>query len=168
MSVGLLDVWIHVTQAGFRENLRPSASGQWSAVAGCDRNAGYVGRRLQRNHGVVRWILDHIEGHVAKVAFEGNSVTGAKTGLAVAKDVPREADSGRPVILGRLPQRTDLATRRQLNGAGSDLIENRGAGAVVVIGIQLGIFIVLDTVVLVADSQGHGEPWQHFPRILRV
>src|SRR5258708_5505125 len=158
MSVGLFYVWIHVTQAAFGEDLRPSASGQWSGIAGCDRNAGYVGRRLQRNHSVVRRILDHIEGHIAEVAFVGNSVTAAEASLAVAKDVPCEADSRRPVILGRLPQRTDRAVRSQLNGAGSDLIENGGAGAIVVIGIQLGIFIVLDTVVFVADDRVHRAP----------
>src|SRR5215831_11875364 len=103
MRIGSRNVLSDIAETGRRQNLRAAASGQRPGIVECDRQERYIARRRQRHHRVIRWILDHVEGDVAKVALIGNAITGAKGRLAVTKNVPREPEPWSKVVLVRFP-----------------------------------------------------------------
>ena len=62
------DVLIHVTQAGWRQS-NGAGSGEWAGVGVGNGSAGAID-----DDGIVGWVLDEVEGHVAEVALIRDAV----------------------------------------------------------------------------------------------
>ena len=162
MSVGRANIRDHVARARDSQRLCPDAPAQRSEVIHLN------GEQVKLKHRICRRVLNHVEGDVSKVPFISDPVTAAQAGLAVAKDVPREADPGSEVVPILLPKAANGAQWRSLHVACEDAVENVAAQAVIVVGVFIRIFVVLNAEILPPYTQVEGQVAVELPRILSV
>ena len=102
------------------------------------------------DHSVIRWVLNGVKSHVAKVAFIAYPVTSAERGFAIAEDVPCKADPGTPVVVVWLPEYPTVFG--ELNTSVANLLVLIGSRTKNEVGIECWIRIVLYAVVLPAET----------------
>src|SRR5882762_4459422 len=170
-GIGALDVLVDGTLAdrwqGFatRACQRPGSAG----VHRHRRNiphAAVGGLADEANHGIIRRVLDGVEGHVAEVTFVADRVTSAKGGFTVAEDIPGKANARSKVAVVGLPE--DATIPGQFNSSVANLIENGSARTHNEVGVERWIGIVLHAVVLPAETRVERETGYDLPGILYI
>src|SRR5712692_7451118 len=105
MGISRADVGIHVPDTDPGQRLGTRRATKRTAVVVRDGNESwYISARRERDHSVVRRVLNHVEGHVTEVALVGDAPTAAQAGLAVAEDVPGNAEARSEVVPVLLPE----------------------------------------------------------------
>ena len=164
-----LDVRIDGTQAGAQQGRGSTGRSQRSKVAGAESNrSGDIARRAQREHGIVGRILDHVEGHVAKIAFVRNAVAAAEAGLSVSKGIEGKADARSEVAPARLPQLVGGNGGRGGYETIGDLLEQVASRSEKEIGIKAADTVMLHAIVLPAHTHIECKSGKYLPGILRV
>src|SRR6266850_2259652 len=162
MGIRRANIRDHVARARDSQRLCPDAPAQRSEVICLN------GEQVKLKHRICRRVLNHVKGDVSKVPFISDPVTSAKAGLAVAKDVPCEAEPGSEVVPILLPESANGAQWRSLHVACQDAVENVAAQAVIVVGVFVRIFVVLNAEIFPPYTQVEGQPAVEPPRILSV
>src|SRR5215471_14087350 len=123
MGVRVNDILIDVTNVQKTGKRRGPGSSQRPKVIDSDGN-GREARSawLDCDDRISRWILDHIEGNVAKVTFVCHAIPAAKARLAIAEHVPSYSYSWSKVVLVRLPQRANRTVDSALYGSIGNLL----------------------------------------------
>src|SRR5580698_6331530 len=91
------DIRIHRPQRSWRQRHRSRRTAQWSQVARRHRCI------VQRDHGIVRRILDDVERDIAEVALVRDAEAAANRRLPISLDVIRKAHAWRHRPILRIP-----------------------------------------------------------------
>src|SRR5207302_123078 len=145
------DMLIHIPQACGRQRNATGSTRQRTRVRARDL------RIVDHDHGVVRGILNHIERYIAEVPFITDSVTGSKRRLAIAEYIERKPDTRRHGAVLRLPQPADRTLRsgKYLPAPNALDVAPR---AIVEVGVQIRMVVVLNAIVLIAQTIVQREP----------
>src|SRR5262249_36912723 len=103
-----------------------------------------------------------------EIAFVADPIAATQAALAVTEDVPGKADAGSQRTPAWIPQSADCTLRRQLNHPRAQHLKLVRSRSPVNIGIEVGISIVLDTVVCIAQAVIQGQPGPESPTVLSV
>ena len=103
--IGGLYVLIDGALADRRQRLGSRAR-QRAGVVRIHRHGGNIRPCNQTDHGIVRRVLDRVEGYVAEVALVADGISAAHAGGAVAEYVVREAEVRPKVLIIGLPENT--------------------------------------------------------------
>src|SRR5579862_6788375 len=136
LSLRGVDVLIDVPQAGWPQwNHRAGISRKRTEVLVGDwyRSTRYARRELHA--GIVRRVLDYVEGYVAEIAFITRAKAPAQAGFAITENIEGKAYTWRNRAPIRVPHPAHRAVRRNLNRASAESVINGGSGAEVKIGV---------------------------------
>ena len=148
------------------KGLRDSRTRQWTGIVGVHRHRCNVLPRYQTHHGVGGGVLDRVKGYVAEVTLVADAVAATQAGPAIAKHVPCETDTWPEVLVIRFPEHASVLGK--LDRTIANLIEGVTSRTHHKIGVESGIRIVLDAIVLPAQSRVKGEAGRNLPRILAI
>src|ERR1700687_6238239 len=161
-----LDVLIDVPRAARRQgNLQPRCSDERTEVIYRDF-ARICSRQLHA--GVVRRILDHVERNVAEIALVADPVSSADAGLAIPGERISKTHARAQIPVPRVPEFADRAVWREQHLGTAESFEEVRPAAVVKIGIELRIAVVLYAVVLITQAVVERESRRDLPAVLRV
>ena len=139
---------------------------QWTGIVGVHRHRCNVRPRYQTHHGVGGGVLDRVKGYVAEVTLVADAVAATQAGPAIAKHVPCETDTWPEVLVIRFPEHASVLGK--LDRSIANLIEGVASRTHHKIGVESGVGIVLDAIVLPAQSRVKGEAGRNLPRILAI
>src|SRR5262249_41534163 len=104
MGISIDDVRIDGAQANSGEGFVYAAASQRSKVEEGDGNRRDMCPTIELNDRLIRRVLNHVEREIPEVPIIRHAVPAAQAGLAIAKDVPGDAETRREVIRVQVPQ----------------------------------------------------------------
>src|SRR5262245_52230051 len=168
MGIGCLDVRIDRAKRNRRQSLRSGSTGKWSRIVRRNRNGGQFRAGSQRDHAVIRRILDDVECDVSEVAFISDAVPAAKRRSAIACHIPSKASARRKIVPVSGPEAADRTIRSDDHLAGSGLQLDVGSRTKIEVGIQTRIPVCLRPEVFPPQAEIDRQPSIYLPCILRV
>ncbi len=170
MGIRRADIRVHSAQADFRNRLGDPGTGQGPRRADGHRQriCRHIHTVLNGDDGVIRRILDHVEGHVAEVPLVGDAVAATQNRFPVAEDVVSEPNFRAEIIPLLLPESTLGAIRRDRNARVTDLLKDVCTRTEVQVGVQIGILVVLNSKVFPAQAEIECQAIRQFPLIRPV
>ena len=123
---------------------------------------------MQVDRGVIGWILDDVECHVAEISFIADAKPATETRGAASRYIPGKSDAGRERSVAWVPQ----AMNRTVGNCGHSsvcyFLKEIRTAATIEVGIQPGMIIVLNSVVLIAQTIIERQARAPLPAILCV
>src|SRR5262249_49931610 len=98
-------------------------------------------------------VLNHVESDIAEVPLIRHAVTAAQAGLAIAKDVPGDAETRREVIRVQVPQFANRTIFGKHNLTIGNALENIVALSQIEIRVKLLSGIMLNAIEFVAHTK---------------
>ena len=112
--------------------------------------------------------MDYVKCHVPEIPLVAHPIAAADAGFAVAENIVRKTDAWRDGAIVRIPEPTHRAVRSELHRAVAHPVVVCGSCAVVKIGIQTLIVVVLHAKVFLAEAVIEGEARRDPETILQV
>src|SRR5215469_7851863 len=160
-------VLLERAQGGRRQPDRTRRSGENTEVAGGKLILRCLGGS-QSHASIVGRILNYVIGNVAEVSLVADTVATANRPLTVTEHVVSEAHARSVVVEVLLDQTANRRVGCCCNLPGRDLLHQVRARTQEEVRLQVGIVVVLDTVVLPADAVVKGKTRIELPRILNI